>query len=446
MNSSGRILAGLVWMMVAVFGAVQGAGAAAAPKPWLEVELGIVGIASEGILESAIEQVRSEEYGGLLIVLDTPGGALEATRGMVKAMMGAPFPVVVWVGPGGARAGSAGAFITIAAHIAAMAPGTNIGAAHPVQASGKDIEKGDIAKKVENDTAAFMESIARTRGRNPEMAVSFVVNSLSVTASEALENKIIDLMATDKTGLMNQIHGRTVKLSDGRSLTVETKEAALIPYEKSLQERFLEILSNPNLFYLLFIAGILGIGFELTHPGAIVPGVVGAIALILALIATSVLPVSFGAMLLIVAALGFMIAEMFIPSFGILGIGGFVAFVIGSFLLVDPGNEQGLRISVWSILPGAVLIGGFGIWVAWAVVRLERSQVSSGAEAMVGQRGEAMEDFSAGRGRVRFTGENWRARSVDGSNPVAGEPVVIEKIKGLELLVRSTEDGAAQDT
>ena len=197
------------------------------PKQWLEVDIGIVGAASDEILKEALEQAISDGYEGLLITLDTPGGALNSTRSMVKRMMSAEIPVVVWVGPAGSRAGSAGAFLTLAAHVAAMAPGTNIGAAHPIQASGQDIE-GEAAKKVENDAVAFMDSIAEARGRNKGMAASFVINSVSITAKEALENKVIDLLAQDTNQLFAKLNGRVVTLGSGKEITLATNSATRI--------------------------------------------------------------------------------------------------------------------------------------------------------------------------------------------------------------------------
>lgn len=407
---------------------------------WLEVDIGIIGTASDDILEDAIEEVKENGYGGLFIKMDTPGGSLEATRSMVKNIMKAPFPVVIWVGPDGARAGSAGAFITLSAHIAAMAPGTNIGAAHPVQAGGKDIEKGDIGKKIENDTVAFMESIAESRNRNIEMAVSFVVNSLSVTAKEALENKVIDLVASSRAELFEKIDGKEVKLQNGSIINLKTSSVNFEYFEKSLRQKFLEIISNPNLFYLLFVAGLIGIGFELTHPGSLIPGVVGGISMILALIATSVLPVSFGAMILIVVSIAFMVAEIFIPSFGILGIGGFIAFIIGSVLLVDPNNEQGLRISWTTIAPGALAVASFGLLVAYLVLKTERSVVQSGREGMIGMEGVVISPFVNGKGKVRIGGEIWSASASDGDDLKIDEVVKVCDINGLELFVKAGDD------
>jgi len=406
-------------------------------RAWLQVDIGIIGTASDEILQNAMQLVEKNGYYGLLIALDTPGGALEATRNMVKKILSSPFPIAVWVGPPGGRAGSAGAFITLAANVAAMAPGTNIGAAQPVQATGQDIEDSDIKRKIENDTVAFMESIAKVRGRNVDMAVSFVSNSLSITAEEALENQVIDILARTPAELMVRMDGLQVKIGD-RSVTLQTGDGQIFLYEKSTRELLLEILSNPNIFYLLFIAGIIGLGIELTNPGVMIPGVLGGIALITALIATSVLPINFGAMLLILVSIAFMVAEVFVPSFGILGIGGFIAFLIGSVLLVDSGSELGLGISWVTIAPAAIAVAGFGGLVSYLVVRNDRSRVSSGVEGMRGQQAIAYEDFSEGRGRVKVNGEYWQAHMLKDTDQLAkqGDPLEVVEVKGLVLIVR----------
>ena len=413
----------------------------AAADKWVEVEIGIIGAASEDILSSAFAQAEELGAKGVLITLDTPGGALDATRKMVKSIMSQRIPVVVWVGPSGAHAGSAGAFITLSAHVAAMAEGTNIGAAHPIQASGKDIED-DAKAKIENDTAAFMESIAEARQRNKEMAVSFVVNSLSVTAAEALENKVIDLVANDRKSLMDSIQGREVTLDGGGTIKLQTSNVEFVPYENTTKQAFLQIISNPNLFYLLFVAGVLGIGFEITHPGSLFPGVFGAISLILALIATSVLPVNFGAVVLILASIAFIVGEAFLPSFGVLGIGGVVGFVAGSILLVDPRNEEGLRISLMTILPTSVVFLLALAGILWLVVKSDRSKVVSGSEAMIGGIAEVISGFGDGvDGRVRYEGEDWSATLLGGAELKPGAKVVISKRDGLKLFVRGDKDG-----
>ncbi len=412
----------------------------ATASTWVEVDIGIIGASSDDILQSAVALAKERGAAGLTIRLDTPGGSLEVTRSMVKTILNADFPVLVWVGPSGSRAASAGAFITLAAHIAAMAPGTNIGAAHPIQigmSGDKNEQDSHAAKKIENDTAAFIESIAKTRARNVEMAVSFVLASTSIAAEQALENKVIDLIASDLSTLYQQVDGREVLLASGTTVKIQAANAQIIRYESSLRQSLLTILSNPNLFYLLFIAGIIGLGFELTHPGALFPGVLGGVAMILALISMSILPVNFGALLLLLVGIAFMVGEMFLPSFGVLGFGGFAAFVLGSILLIDPGNVSGLAISLVTIIPGTLAVAGAAIAIAYLVVKSERSRVISGTEGMKGERGEALQDFVNGEGQVRVEGEIWSARTDDASVSVrGGDRVEIMEVQGLLLLVR----------
>jgi membrane-bound serine protease (ClpP class) len=398
--------------------------------------MGMIGAASADILKSAFNEISKEKMDGLLIVLDTPGGSLDSTRTMVQDIMGSTVPVVVWVGPDGAHAGSAGTFITLAAHVASMAPGTNIGAAHPIEISGRDIEgPSDLRSKVENDTVAFIQSIAGTRGRNQEMAASFVRNSLAITAQEALENKVIDVIAPDIKTLMKGIDGREVKIGDSTK-PLQTAGAELVTFQKSFRHELLEILSNPNLFYLLFIVGLLGLAFEITHPGVIAPGVVGAICLLLALIASSVLPVSFGAMLLILASVVFMVAEIFLPSFGALGIGGLIGFITGSILLIDDKAEPGMRISRWLIIPSALFLLLFFLGLGWLVMRNMRAKAKTGVETLLGAEVEAVEYFVDGHGRVRIFGEYWNATEVNHQTVKPGDRLLVEEIEGLNLKLR----------
>ena len=407
---------------------------AAQRNSWLILDIGTIGAASADMLASALKQTEEAGFEGLIIQLDTPGGTLDATRTMVKAMLATDKPIIVWVGPAGSRAGSAGAFITLAAHVAAMAPGSNIGAAHPVQADGQDIASSDAKDKITNDTLAFMESIATARGRNKDMALSFVENSVSITAQQALENKVIDLIAASPESVLDKIDGQTFKLKSGPQV-MATADDRIVVYQKSLRENFLEVISNPNVFYLLFIAGMIGLGIELTNPGVLVPGVVGAICIIIALISTSVLPISFGAIILIAISAAFIVAEVFVPSFGILGIGGFVGFVIGSLLLVDSSNELGLEISIWTIAPTAVVVGGFSLTAAYFIFKTDRSKVTSGVNNWAGKEAEVLADFIGGTGKVRIDGEIWEARAIGGSSPLMGERVLVQNIDGLVLEV-----------
>lgn len=402
---------------------------------WLKAEIGTIGVSSTDVLESALNAVKEKNHAGLILQLDTPGGSLEETRKMTKIMMTSLVPIVVWVGPSGSRAGSAGAFITLASHVASMAPGTNIGAAHPIQSNGKKLDDEVLKEKILNDTLAFIESLAQKNNRNVEMARSFVALSTSITAEEALKNNIIDYIAKDIPTLMKLIHGKEVSLYNGNIVELSTKNVAVAEYEPTLGQGFLKILSDPNLFYLFFLAGLIGLGFEITHPGSIFPGVIGGLSLILALIATSVLPVSWGAAALILVGIIFMIAEAFVPSFGALGIGGFVGFVLGSVFLVDPSNEQGLRISWFYIIPGAIVVGAFGSLIGWLVVKSERRKVHSGSQMLVGEEGEAIEDFVDAKGKVRVEGEIWQAHTVSEGSILKGEKVKVKSSEGLVLEV-----------
>lgn len=402
---------------------------------WLEVKIGLIGASSEDILNSALEAVEKEGHAGLIISLDTPGGALENTRNMIKKIMSANFPVVVWVGPAGSRAGSAGAFITLSAHLAAMAPGTNIGAAHPIDSSGKDIDNKELGRKVTNDTIAFIESIAKARNRNIDMARSFVHTSVSITDSEALENNIIDFKAANTAELLSMMNKRLITLDNKRVVRLDTTNSGIVGFQISLRQKLLEILSNPNLFYLLFMAGLIGIGYELTHPGMLFPGVVGAICIILALIATSVLPVSYGAAALILVGVGMLIAEAFLPSFGILGLGGFISLILGSVFLVDPQNEAGMRISWLTIAPTAIVIGGGFLALGYLILRSEKAPIKSGSEGLVGATGTVLADFLAGKGQIRVSGAIWAASCTLEQQLHTGDEVVVSKINGLNLLV-----------
>ena len=432
-------------LSLCLFVSVSANQAADKTPTWLQLSVGIISTATVEMLTRAIETVKTENYQGLLIKLDTPGGALEATRKIVQQMLAAPFPIVVWVGPGGAHAGSAGAFVTMAATVAAMAAGTNIGAAHPVQAGGTDVDKSEkVGEKIINDTVAFIESIAAVRNRNVEMARSFVVTSMSITAEEALEHQIIDLLASSREQLLQELHGREVKQQE-RTMTIVSAEAHVVSYQPSLRQKALELLGNPNLFYLLFLAGLIGIGFELTHPGALFPGIFGAICLLLALISTAVLPVSFGAAALIVFGFVLLIAEVFVPSFGILGIGGVAAFLVGSVFLVDPSNTHGLRVSWYTIAPGAIIICVFALTIGYLIAKSLKAKARSGAETIVGAQGTALQDFHPdGNGQIRVLGEVWAATSA-APHPTAGEQVEVIAMQGLQLTVKRHAPPVAEE-
>ena len=410
-------------------------------RQWLRLKMGIISPAAIEMLDGAVQQAEQGMHSGIIIQLDTPGGALEATRKVVQKIYTASVPVVVWVAPGGAHAGSAGAFITMAATVAAMSPGTNIGAAHPVQADGKDID-AKIKAKIVNDTVAFIESVAEFRGRNKGIARSFVLESISITEKEALEQNVIDIIASTSTELLVALDGRIVE-QNGKTMTIASIGGEIVDYQPSLRQRFLELLGNPNLFYLLFTAGMAGIGLELMNPGLLFPGILGAICLLLALIASSVLPVSFGAAGLMLLGIVLLIAEIYVTSFGLLAIGGLTAFIAGSVFLVDPANIYNLRVAWYTIAPSAIMITALVVILGYLTLRTLRSGKQSGTATMLGKQATVVDSFSSdGKGKVKVSGEIWNAVYAADSAaespaplPNKGDTVIIRKVDGLLLYV-----------
>jgi len=424
------------------------AGPPAAPSPRvlrLDVKQAITSATVEYV-EAGIARARADGYGLLLLVLDTPGGHLEATREIVQAMLASEVPIAVWVGPAGARAGSAGVFLTMAAHLAAMHPASNIGAAHPVLSGGKDVaeEAGkDMAKKVENDTAAFARSIAAARGRNAEWAEKAVRESVSVTAAEALKEKVIDAVVPDVAALLAFADGRKVALPGGASRTLATREAAVEPLEMTVRQRTLGFLADPNVVALLFLLGTLGIALEFYHPGSIIPGAAGAIALLLAFLAMRVIPVNAGAVLLLLAGMGLLIAEAYVTTHGIAGIAGAGCMLVGTLLFIDksapayrfdPGAFQLSPAVVWPTPLALASLLGF---VAWKIVRSRRERLVSGSAGLVGEIGEALTDLSPQGGEAFLHGEYWKARS---AAPLPrGSRVRVVAVDGLVAVVEPAD-------
>ena len=330
------LLLGLVALGAGVL-AAQSKDAAAPHVDLIAID-GSINPAVDDFLRESIARAKNNGARALVVQLDTPGGLLTSTRTIVKEMLGAQVPVMVWVGPSGAGAGSAGVFITLAAHVAAMAPGTNIGAAHPVAGGGQEV-KGVMGEKIENFTASFSESIAQKRGRNAEWAIEAVRKSVAITESDALKKNVIDIVAKDIDDLLKQADGRKVDL-DGKIVVLALKDAKVIRHEMSLKQKVLNTLADPNIAYLLMMAGLLGLYMEFSHPGVIFPGVVGAICLLLALASFQLLPLNYTGLALIALGVALLVAEMFVPSFGILGIGGIIALAIGSLLLFDTESSD----------------------------------------------------------------------------------------------------------
>ncbi len=392
-------------------------------------------------LGAALERARLGGFDALVVTLDTPGGQLDATREIVQAMLASPVPIVVWVGPAGARAGSAGVFLTLAADVAAMHPTSNIGAAHPVTGGGRDVaeEAGkDMAKKVENDTAAFARSVAGARGRNADWAEKAVRESVSVTAEEAVRLKVVDLTAPDVPALLAAIDGRRVG-AGAAARTLRTAGAGIEDHQPTVRQRLLGFLADPNVMAILMLVGMLGIGVEFYHPGAIVPGLAGGLCLFLAFLAMRVIPVNVGAVLLLLAGVGLMIAEAYVTAHGLAGLTGAVCVVIGTLFFVDtssPGDwfdPSMVAVSPWVVWPTPVALAALLGFMGWKVVRARRGPLQLGAPALVGAPGEALSDIDAVAGEAFVHGEYWQARS---AQPLPrGARVRVVGVEGLVVTV-----------
>ncbi len=383
-------------------------------------------------IQRGIEKGASENAEAILIELNTPGGMLKSTRKIVGNIMDAPLPVIVYVYPKGSRAGSAGLFITLSGHLAAMAPGTNIGASHPIIMNGKldSIENA----KVTNDALAFIRSIAQKRKKDTGYAEKAVQQSLSYTNQEALKYHLIDLIAKSPRQLLQKVNGDTIPTTAGEKV-LHTREAQIQEVPMSFSEKLTTTLSNPNLMYILLIIGILGILFEFFNPGGIIPGVGGAIALLLALYGMSILPINYIGFALLLLGVILLVLEIKIVSHGILAIGGAVALFFGSIMLLQtPEGASFLNISLWVIITATVLTTLFFLFAIGMGLRAQRNKVASGKENMVGQKGTALENLYP-TGKIKVRGEIWTAESLSG-NIKKGEQVVVTEIKALKLLVK----------
>lgn len=393
---------------------------------------GTINAATVTYVRDGLRAAQERGAAALLIELDTPGGLLESTRLIVKDILAAPLPVIVYVAPSGGGATSAGVFITLAAHIAAMAPGTNIGAAHPVGSQGETID-GTMGEKVENFAASLSRTIAEQRGRNVEWAEKAVRKSVSATEREAVKLRVVDFVARDVAEVLAKASGRTVEV-EGQPVELALTDAAVDPLPMRLGQKVFDFLANPNVAYLLFMAGLLGLYVEFTNPGLLFPGVAGAICLVIGLAALQMLPVNYAGLALLVLGVGMLIAEAFLPSFGVVGIGGIVAFVIGSLLLFDT-PEESLRVDRGLIAGVAVALGAVTLGLGWLVVRAQRRQPVSGAEGMVGEVGHVRRVDPDGRNlKVFVHGEYWEA---DAAEPLAvGDAVEVTAVEGLRVRVR----------
>jgi membrane-bound serine protease (ClpP class) len=437
----GRSVWGLLLLGLFLLGQATGHAQPPAPPVVSRCVLdGMVDAGSSAYLVDCVRRAQEAGHQALLVRLDTPGGELESTRAIVRAFLGARVPVLVWVGPSGARAGSAGVFITLASHLAAMAPGTNIGAAHPVAGlTGQDPEESggkELARKIENDAVAFVEAIARQRGRNAEWAINAVRQSESVPAEKALALHVIEHVAPTQEAFLEWADGRTVTVAD-TPVTLRTAHAQVVELAPSVSQRALDVLAQPAVVYLLFLLAGLCIAVELTHPGLFAPGIVGVVCLVLALLASSALPVRTGAIVLLLLGMALLVAELFVTS-GLLGATGTVLLVLGGVFLVDrfdPGwfLDQPLRISLGTVLPTALFVAGAAVFLAFRAAEARRRPQLAGDVGLVGEVGQVLEAVAPSGGTVFVHGERWAAVS---SMPIPlGARVVVRRVEGLTLFV-----------
>ena len=415
------------------FAAVSFAGQSertTAPRVYLIVVDGGINPAVDDYIRESINRARDAGAKALIIQLDTPGGLLTSTRSIVKEILGAPIPVIVYVAPSGAGAGSAGVFITLSGHIAAMAPGTNIGAAHPVSGGGGEV-KGVMGEKIENFTASFSEAIAQRRGRNAEWAIQAVRRSVSIAEKEALAKNVIDIVAKDVDDLLAQADGRKVEV-DGREQTLALKGARVERFEMGLKQKIINALSDPNIAYLLLMAGILGLYMEFSHPGVVFPGVAGAIALLLALTSFQLIPINYAGLALMVLGIALLVGEAFLPSFGVLGIGGAVSLALGSLLLFDTQGSD-LLVDRSIVFTAVGTLSAFMLIIGYLVVKSQRGKPTLGLEGMLGEVGEVRVNLSP-TGKVFVRGEYWNAEG--DADISAGERVKIVGFDGMRLKVR----------
>ncbi len=413
---------------------------------------GAIGPATAAYVARGLEQAIAADHRAIILQIDTPGGLATSMREIVAAILASPVPVIGFVAPEGAQAASAGAYILMASHLAAMAPATNVGAATPVQLGGSnplpsapadDAQTEDepppadagTAKAV-NDAAAYLVSLAELRGRDVEWAEEAVRQASSLSASAALDQGVIELMAADLGELLPAADGRTVTLHGDRAVTLSIADATLVDVTPNWKERLLAVLANPNVAYILMLIGIYGIIFELANPGVIGSGVIGAIALILGLFALNLLPIDYAGVGLILLGVALMVGEALTPSFGILGLGGAIAFALGSLMLID-SEAPGFTLSPWLVGGVTLVMVGLCSVVLGMAWRARRGRVVSGVQTLVGQRGRVL-SWQAGHGSLHIAGETWRAEGPADLAP--GSAARVRAVDGLTLTVDRDDD------
>jgi membrane-bound serine protease (ClpP class) len=408
---------------------------------------GGIGVATADYIVSGIEHAHDTDATLVIINIDTPGGLMAPMRDIVQAILNSQVPVASYVTPAGARADSAGTYIMLASHIAAMAPTTHLGAATPVSLTGDDAtpdegtppseDDGDegrdpgtsMERKVLNDAIAYIRGLAERHGRNAEWAEDAVTSAATLTAAEALEQNVIDVVAADRGDLLQQIDGRDIETSSG-NVTIDTSNVVVEEFEPDWRIKILSVIANPEIVLLLGIIGLYGLMYEGWNPGAIVPGVVGVICLLLAAYALQVLPVNYAGLALIIVGLALMTAEAFAPSFGALGLGGIVAFVFGAIMMFDSG-VPGFGISLTFVIGIAVIAAALVIWLMTFVVRMRRRGAVSGRDSIIGGVGSAMHAFT-GDGKVWLEGESWAAHSTEPIENLDGLIIEVEPLRDID--------------
>ncbi len=390
---------------------------------------GTINPALSDYIIKGIEEAEQNKAACVIIRMDTPGGVVTTTKTIIKEMINAKLPVVVYVAPSGSSASSAGALITVAADVAAMAPGTNIGAAHPVAGGGQEIGES-MSEKIINDLTAYIRSIVVKKGRNAEWAEQAIRESVSITAKEALDIKVIEIIADSLPDLLEKLHGRQVE-KEGRNFTLETKGAQIEKILPGLRFKILDVVANPNIAYILMMIGGIGIMMELYNPGLIFPGVVGGICLLLSFFALQVLPVNYVGIMLIILSVILFILELKIASFGLLSLGAIISLTLGSIMLFDTG-ETAMRVSWSVIIPMVSMVSAFFIFALGLVVKAWLKQPRTGKQGLIGEVGVALTNLDT-EGKVAIHGEYWNANS-DG-HILKGEKVRVIRVDDLCLKV-----------
>jgi len=401
-----------------------------APVFFAEVD-GIINPATAKFIIESIDQAVQQGGQCLIVQLDTPGGLMDSMRNIVKKILASPIPIIVYVAPGGARAASAGVFITMSAHVAVMAPGTHIGAAHPVTLGAEGKESKTMSEKIVNDTVSYVKTIAKTRGKNVDWAEKAVRKSVSITEEEALKLNVIDMISPNLQDLLTKIDGRVVKFN-GVTRTLLTKGVQPQFMRMSWRYRLLDTISNPSIAYILLMLGIYGIFFELSTPGAILPGVVGGIFLILAFYALQMLPINFAGLALILFAIILFIAEIKVVSHGLLSVGGVISLFLGSLMLIENPTEY-MRISLSVIIPAVLVSAAFFTFAVTKAIKARLTKPTTGMEGLIGEIGTVSTPIAL-EGKVAIHGEFWNA--ISDQRIEAGEKAQVIGVVNLKLKVR----------